>query len=151
MAEIKTVILSKTFYETHKEHKEILANKNGRPYLTLIIECKDKLFAVPFRSNIKHKFAFYFYTSGRKGCNQKGGPGIDYTKAVVIQESDIDRYSAIDKKEWIELNKNINTITIEFQKFVSAFKESLATGNFEIKPVFKFSALQYFIPDLAGF
>lgn len=105
MNEIKTVVQKKDFYEKHKEHKEILSDKDGRPYLTLVVECKDKMFAIPFRTNLKHKFAFYFYTSQRKDEEQKGLPGIDYTKAVVIQESDIERNSAVDKKEWLELKR----------------------------------------------
>ncbi|WP_176421857.1 hypothetical protein [Fibrobacter sp. UWH1] len=42
MNEVKTVVLKKDFYEKHKEHKEILSDKDGRPYLTLVVECKNK-------------------------------------------------------------------------------------------------------------
>ena len=151
MNEVKTVVLKKDFYEKHKEHREILSDKDGRPYLTLVIECKDKMFAIPFRTNLKHKFAFYFYTSERKDDQQKGQPGIDYTKAVIIQESDIELNSAVDKKEWLELKRNINTIIREFQEYVQAFKHSLENGDFGVRPVFKYSALQYFIDDLREF
>jgi len=151
MKEIKTVVLTKDFYERHKDHKEILSNKDGRPYLTLVIEHKDKMFAIPFRTNLKHKFAFYFYSSERKKEDGKGRPGIDYTKAVIIQESDVERNSAIDKKEWLELKKNINTIIREFEEYVKAFKHSLENGDFGVRPVFKFSALQYFIQEIKDF
>lgn len=109
------------------------------------------MFAIPFRTNLKHKFAFYFYTSQRKDEEQKGLPGIDYTKAVVIQESDIERNSTVDKKEWLELKRNINTIIREFQEYVQAFKHSLENGDFGVRPVFKYSALQYFIPEIKDF
>ncbi len=120
MKKAQTVILKKAFFDKHINHKEILSNKAGRPYLSLIIEYneKDKL------------------------------PGIDFTKAVIIQESDIERHCAIDKNEWIELNKNLDTITKNFIEFIQKFKRSLKNSSFEKLPEFKFSSLQYFIDDL---
>ncbi|MDY6332432.1 MAG: hypothetical protein SPL52_13080 [Fibrobacter sp.] len=102
----QTVFLKQSFFERHKDHKEILTNKAGRPYLSFIIECNGTLFAIPFRTNIKHPYAFIFKTSGRHTDEKKGLPGIDFTKAVVIQQIDIECQCTIDKKEWVELNKN---------------------------------------------
>lgn len=148
MNEVKTVVLKKRLLRETQRNPF----RQGRASLpTLVIECKDKMFAIPFRTNLKHKFAFYFYTSQRKDEEQKGLPGIDYTKAVVIQESDIERNSAVDKKEWLELKRNINTIIREFQEYVQAFKHSLENGDFGVRPVFKYSALQYFIPEIKDF
>lgn len=148
MTHFKTVILNASFYKRHNKDKEILSNKDGRPYLSLVLELNGKTFAIPFRTNIKHHFAFYFYTSSRKQNEKKGSPGLDYTKAVLITESDIERNCAIDSKEWIELNKNINTIISDFKKYLQLFQDSLKNGDFNVKPVFKFSALQYFISEL---
>ena len=67
----QTVFLKQSFFERHKDHKEILTNKAGR------------------------------HTDEKKGL-----PGIDFTKAVVIQQIDIECQCTIDKKEWVELNKN---------------------------------------------
>ena len=148
MKQAQTVILKKTFYDQHVEHKEILANKDGRPYLSLIIEYNDKIFAIPFRTNIKHKYAFIFKTSTRKTDISKGEPGIDYTKSVVIKETDIERHCAINKNEWIEINKNLNTITNNFMDYIKKFIASIATDDFKKLPVFKYSSLQYFIEDI---
>ncbi|WP_295683143.1 hypothetical protein [uncultured Fibrobacter sp.] len=132
MKKAQTVILKKAFFDKHINHKEILSNKAGRPYLSLIIEYNEKIFAIPFRTN-----------------NEKDKlPGIDFTKAVIIQESDIERHCAIDKNEWIELNKNLDTITKNFIEFIQKFKRSLKNSSFEKLPEFKFSSLQYFINDL---
>lgn len=132
MKKAQTVILKKAFFDKHINHKEILSNKAGRPYLSLIIEYNEKIFAIPFRTN-----------------NEKDKlPGIDFTKAVIIQESDIERHCAIDKNEWIELNKNLDTITKNFIEFIQKFKRSLKNSSFEKLPEFKFSSLQYFTNDL---
>lgn len=148
MNEPKTVILKNDFFEAHKNHSEILKNKERRPYLTLVIQCNDKLFAIPFRSNVKHRYAFYFKTSQRKNKDIKGAPAIDFTKAVVITENDIERKCAIDSKEWIELNKNYRFIVESFSDYVKAFINSLNNGDFKKLPIFKFSALQYFIEEI---
>lgn len=148
MKNAQTVILKKIFFDQHLNHKEILSNKEGRPYLSLIIECNDKIFAIPFRTNIKHKYAFLFKTSTRISNEKSKLPGIDFTKAVIIHDSDIERHCAVDKKEWIELNKNLDTITKNFIDYVKKFKESLNNSSFEKLPEFKFSSLQYFTNEL---
>ena len=148
MKKAQTVILKKAFFDKHINHKEILSNKAGRPYLSLIIEYNEKIFAIPFRTNIKHKYAFVFKTSTRTNNEKDKLPGIDFTKAVIIQESDIERHCAIDKNEWIELNKNLDTITKNFIEFIQKFKRSLKNSSFEKLPEFKFSSLQYFTNDL---
>lgn len=81
-------------------------------------KCNGKIFAIPFRTNIKHPYAFTFKTSGRISDEKKGLPGIDFTKAVVIQQSDIKSQCTIDKREWIELNKNLTTIVTNFTDYL---------------------------------
>lgn len=144
----QTVFIKQSFFELHKDHKEILTNKAGRPYLSLIIECNGIIFAIPFRTNIKHPYAFTFKTSGRISDEKKGLPGIDFTKAVVIQQSDIESLCTIDKKEWIELNKNLATIINNFAEYLKKFVASIESSDFDKLPVFKYSSLQYFIEDV---
>ena len=86
----QTVFLKQSFFDRHKDHKEILTNKAGRPHLSFIIECNGTIFAIPFRTSIKHPYAFTFKTSGRISDEKKGLPGIDFTKAVVVQQPDIE-------------------------------------------------------------
>ena len=144
----QTVFLKQSFFERHKDHKEILTNKAGRPYLSFIIECNGTLFAIPFRTNIKHPYAFIFKTSGRHTDEKKGLPGIDFTKAVVVQQLDIECQCTIDKKEWVELNKNLMTIFTNFTEYLKKFTASLENSDFSKLPVFKYSSLQYFIDDV---
>lgn len=125
----QTVFLKQSFFERHKDHKEILTNKAGRPYLSFIIECNGTLFAIPFRTNIKHPYAFIFKTSGRHSDEKKGLPGIDFTKAVVIQQIDIECQCTIDKKEWVELNKN--QLSILYNKKRASPKPGSALGERE--------------------
>ena len=92
----QTVFLKQSFFDRHKDHKEILTNKAGIPYLSFIIECQ---------------------------CT-------------------------IDKKEWVELNKNLTTIATNFTEYLKKFANSLESGDFSKLPIFKYSSLQYFIEDV---
>ena len=144
----QTVFLKQSFFDRHKDHKEILINKTGRPYLSLIIECNGKIFAIPFRTNIRHSYAFIFKTSGRNSGDKKGAPGIDFTKAVVIQEWDIEKQCTIDKHEWMELNRNLLTIISNFTDYLKKFADSINSNAFNKLPIFKYSSLQYFTEDV---
>lgn len=48
---MKLVTLSSAFYRKHIGHSEILENKNGRPYVVLLVKTKKRTFAIPFRTN----------------------------------------------------------------------------------------------------
>ncbi|MBR3071438.1 hypothetical protein [Fibrobacter sp.] len=74
--------------------------------------------------------------------------GFDFTKAVVVQQSDIECQCTIDKKEWVELNKNLMTIATNFTDYLKKFAASLENSDFSKLPVFKYSSLQYFIGDV---
>lgn len=92
----QTVFLKQSFFDRHKNHKEILTNKAGRPYLSFIIECQ---------------------------CT-------------------------IDKKEWVELNKNLMTIVTNFTEYLKKFATSIESNTSSKLPIFKFSSLQYFIEEV---
>ena len=83
--------LSDEFYLAYPKppYDEILT-KGTRPYAVLLTEVNGHQFALPFRSNINHKYCFR--TSSTRKC------GIDYSKAVAIL-----RHSYIDwgKQAWI--------------------------------------------------
>ena len=74
--------------------------------------------------------------------------GIDFTKAVVVQQTDNECQYTIDKKEWIELNKNLTAIVTNFTDYLKRFTASLENSDFSKLPVFKYSSLQYFIGDV---
>ena len=48
---MKLVTLSSAFYRKHIGHSEILENKNGRPYVVLLVKTKKRTFAIPSRTN----------------------------------------------------------------------------------------------------
>jgi len=75
-------------------------------------------------------------------------PGIDFTKAVIVQQIDIECQCTIDKREWVELNKNLMTIFTNFTEYLKKFTASLENSDFSKLPVFKYSSLQYFIDDV---
>ena len=77
---MKYIFLSKQFYDDYnlKTCPEI-AQKQDRPYVMLLIKIDGLTFAIPFRSSIRHKFAYI--TDKENHC------GIDYSKAVVITKN----------------------------------------------------------------
>ena len=74
--------------------------------------------------------------------------GIFFEGKVVIQQSDIESQCTIDKREWIELKKNLTTIVTNFTDYLKKFAASLENSDFSKLPIFKYSSLQYFIEDV---
>ena len=84
-----------------------LMYKQGRPYTCLLIETHDNYFlCVPFRSSINHKNAYHFTSTQR---SKKSKSGLDYSKTVVILNSDyIDSITPaiVDQDEYNEMMRN---------------------------------------------
>lgn len=98
--------LTPLFYETFltPTHKEIL-QKNNRAYNCLLFQTHyDYFIAVPYRSEIAHKYAYHFRYSKR---SIKHRSGLDYTKIVIIDKKEyLDAKDAIiDKDEYNETIK----------------------------------------------
>ena len=93
---MKLKILSKDFYSTYADCKEILKKEN-RPYVCLTIEIGGIPFAIPFRHHIRHRYAFFTI----------GESGLDYTKAVVIAEARFlsNDHPTIESKEFAIIKK----------------------------------------------
>lgn len=75
--------LSDDFFESYPktEYLEIL-EKRDRPYHCMIFEISDTYCAcVPYRTQIKHPYAFHFRNSVRSIAHKSG---LDYTKTVII-------------------------------------------------------------------
>ena len=86
---MKLVTLSSAFYRKYIGHSEILENKNGRPYVVLLVKTKKRTFAIPFRTNgrfgknspSKPKTCYYFSLSGRRSLSANGRiPVLDFIK-----------------------------------------------------------------------
>lgn len=129
-------ILSKEFYDTYSDCKEILKKEN-RPYACLTINLDGLLFAIPFRHHIKHKYSFITI----------GDAGLDYTKAIVIVNTHFlsDDKPTIEGKEFAILKKNEQKIRYSFRQYINQYKRAL---NHRDNPrsinILKYSALQYF-------
>ena len=53
--------LSKKFYSKYdKKNYPEIERKNDRPYVVILVKIKDNIFAIPFRTNIKHNACYKF-------------------------------------------------------------------------------------------
>ena len=79
--------LTAKFYDDYPNppYKEIL-KKESRPYNCLLIQSHYGYFiCIPYRSHIKHKYAFKFKNNVR---SKKTDSGLDYSKIVIITKSE---------------------------------------------------------------
>ena len=113
---MKYVFLTKQFYKDYSHCSEI-EQKQYRPYVMLLIDVEGLLFALPMRSHIKHKYAYF--------TNKQNGCGIDYSKAVVITDEKLyidtkrptirnDEYKILLGKDYI--------VSKEFKKYLRVRK-----------------------------
>ncbi len=140
--------LSDEFYAkyNHTDYPEI-ENKDNRPYMVILIKIENNTFAVPFRTNVPHNNCYKFKNSTRP---TNSVTGIDYTKAVIVNESKyIGDDARINDKEYIELNDNYLFIIKKFRKFVTDYIE-FANGKkaYYASKKFKFTTLKYFHKEL---
>lgn len=119
--------LSPQFYMDYpnNQYPEI-AVKKGRPYSCLLVEYMDDLFiCIPFRSHVRHKYAYHFKNSARSKHSQSG---LDYTKAVFIKNNDyLDTMTpaVVDQDEYKEVVLNLPRIVQEVYDYISDYKDDL--------------------------
>lgn len=78
---MKYTFLTEKFYNDYPHDKyPQMEIKDNRPYAHVKVALYDNLFCIPLRSHIDHPHAFF--TNKREKC------GVDYSKAVVILDSD---------------------------------------------------------------
>ena len=133
---MKLKILSKKFYSTYSDCKEIL-KKSERPYACLTIEVNSTLFAIPFRHHIRHKYAFFTI----------GEAGLDYTKAVVISDPShlAPDEPTIESKEFAIIKKEEQQIIYGFKKYVNQYRKAMKHRDIPRNAnILKYSALQSF-------
>lgn len=144
-------LLSTEFYKvyTHEKYPELLL-KESRPYLILVIEYKGLRFGIPFRTNIKHRFAYKFKNTGR---DTEFSTGLDFSKAVLIKDLKyLGRQGYVDQLERNELNSHYKEIKEKFSYYLNNVIKSL---NNEIKDKYfakqlSSSTLVYFKDDIIG-
>lgn len=145
--------LTPVFYNKYlnKSHKEIL-QKNTRAYNCLLFQTHyDYFIAVPYRSEIAHKYAFHFKKSKRSRQHKSG---LDYTKIVILDKTEyLDIKDAIiDRDEYNETMINLERIKEEALVFVEDYinhvngTEKLHELEFERR--YKYSTLKYFHKEM---
>lgn len=137
---IKFYYLTRSFYETYKNCKEIL-KKADRPYAVHIFKYNNLTIAIPMRSKINHSFCIK--TIGKKG--------LDFTKAVVITNPDYitDYIAYINSKEYFKLNKKSAFIEKKWEAFLKTYQKALQTPNTnKNRIILSNSSLQYFHNEL---
>lgn len=121
----RIVFLSESFYRDYPNppFKE-MEQKQNRPYIVFLIELEGHRWVVPFRSHIRHRYAYFTDTENR--CE------IDYSKAVVV-----------DKPEYIDEKTRPHLRSNEF--------EALRGNEYAVQKGFEISAsLKYCWQDLTG-
>lgn len=133
---MRIIKLSQSFYGKYRNCTEML-HKPDRPYVFISVEIDGIKYAIPMRHHIKHKYAFFTY----------GEAGLDYTKAVVIEDStDIGANNVvIDSGEWNLIKKSKHQIIREFKRYLKIYKKARNNPNVEgLQNIRQYSALQYF-------
>lgn len=144
----KLSYLSSEFFSKYSPNKyPEIENKPTRPYLVMLVKIDNNTFAIPFRTNVKHKFCYRFKNSNR---DTKSVTGLDYTKAVIVNNDDyIGDDAIIDNKEYIELNNKYYFIISKFKKYVDGYYKYVHNelNEFEARK-YKYSTLKYFHAEL---
>lgn len=141
-------VLSDEFYDKYPSEKfPEIEKKRNRPYVSLLVEIDGNKFAIPFRTELNHKYGYKFKNSDRES---KNGTGLDFTKAVIItDEIYLGRDANISNKEYVELNSKIYFIISKFKKYVDGYYKFVDGGLDEFRSkAYKLTTLKYFNKEL---
>lgn len=142
------VYLSDEFYYKYNTEKfPEIEHKKERPYLVMLVKINENTFAIPFRTNVKHRFCYKFKNSSR---NTYSSTGLDYSKAVIVNDENfIGANAFIDNKEYVELNNKYFFIIKQFTQYVDGYiKVMNGNGNKFDLLKYKYSTLKYFHSEL---
>lgn len=134
----RIAFLSDSFYRDHPNppFKE-MEQKQNRPYIIFLVEIEGHIWAIPFRSHIRHAYAFF--TDRENKC------GIDYSKAVVVDRSEyIDQQTRphLRQNEFEALRGNEFTVQKGFEKYIKLYKKAVRSGHSRYQSLIKYSTLQ---------
>lgn len=146
--------LTSKFYNTYPDppYSEII-RKNTRPYNCLLIQSHyDYFIAIPYRSNINHKYSYRFKYSRR---SQRTHSGLDYTKLVIIKNLDYvaSLNAVVDADEYKETRDKIDYIKKDVLTYITDYIEYIQgrSNKYDEKSfqrAYGFSALKYFHREL---
>lgn len=145
--------LTEKFYNDYPNPPFIeLMTKQARSYNCLLIQTHyDYFICIPYRTEIRHKYAYKF-TGTKRSIKHKSG--LDYTKIVIINNLEyIDRKdSLIDKDEYNETIIHMDTIVDNAVKYVEEYVnhcnhiKELHDREFSRK--YNYTTLKYFHKEL---
>lgn len=145
--------LTEKFFEQYPplQYPEMMI-KQRRGYGCLLIETHyDFFICVPYRTEIRHKYAYHFKSSKRSKDHHSG---IDFTKMIIIKDSEFidNREAEIDSDEYAETRKKINIIVKGVLNYLDDYilhhKGKRLLNQREYDRRYKFSSLQYFHKEL---
>ena len=114
-----------------------MEQKQNRPYIVFLVEIEDHTWAVPFRSHIRHGYAFF--TDAENKC------GIDYSKAVVVGKPEyIDQQARpyLRPNEFEALRGNEFVVQMGFENYIKLYKRAVKSGHPRYRSLIKYSTLQ---------
>lgn len=136
---MRFAFLSKTFYQRHTHCPEI-EQKHDRPYVVTLVTVGSVTFAVPLRSHIRHKHAFW--TDKPNGC------GLDFSKSVVLtgpEDIDPTRVPHIRPNEFDALRGKDYEIQQGLLRYIRAYRKAAQRLDVPRNQLLcRFSTLQYF-------
>lgn len=133
------IFLSQAFYDAYAPCSEI-EQKRDRPYIQTCVRLGGTVFAIPLRSNIKHKYVLW--TDKDNSC------GLDFTKTVVIERNyyiDRTRVPHIRPNEFNALRGKEHIIKEKLKQYIRTYKK--AKERYDVprnRLLCNFSTLQYF-------
>ena len=146
--------LTEQFYLDYPDppYKEIIRKKN-RPYNCLLIQSHYGYFiCIPYRSHIRHKYAYHFKNSIRSINNNSG---LDYTKIVIVKNKAYIGISdaIIDADEYKETRDNIKFIKNDAQSYIDNYVNHICNNSHindqrKFNRIYGFSTLKYFHEEL---
>lgn len=151
--EYQILKLTDAFYHACPDppYREIL-KKQQRAYNCLLFQTHyDYFICIPYRTEIRHKYAFHFTTTVRSRTHRSG---LDYSKIVILEKTDyIDTSDAIiDKDEFKETMINLKQIKREALAFVEDYVDHIKGIRLlhekEFDRRYGFSPLKYFHKEL---
>lgn len=140
--------LSSDFYNTYTASNcPEIENKSDRPYMVMVVKIKGNIFALPFRTNIRHNYCYKFVNTNRQ---TDADTGIDFTKAVIVNNTNyIGDATTIDNREYVELSNKYHFIINKFISYLNGYiKWAKDGGSIYTDKKYRFCTLKYFHSEL---
>lgn len=121
--------------------------KPSRPYVVMVVEIDGNKFALPLRTNIRHDYCYKFKNTGRA---TNSATGIDFTKAVIVNDAKyIGEATTIDNKEYVELMNKFYFVIKKFKQYLNGYiKYKEDGGNEFVARRYQYTTLRYFDKEL---